>query len=248
VTSKRSRSRKGEARLKAFLARPGHPEGTLTLGELRGFLFALAAAPELVKPSEWIPYIFADEEPEFEDLHEAQDIMDAIMHLYNAINENVQGKGPRVPPGCSFLDDPLANLEPEASVSQWSRGFTTGHMWLSESWDDYIDDDERDDRLGMVLAPLTFFASPTIAERYAKEIAIGNPSVESLARKFREVFPDAVMEYARLGRAAWEAILEADESHRGPAVAETPIGRNDPCLCGSGKKFKKCCGASGKWN
>jgi preprotein translocase subunit SecA len=21
------------------------------------------------------------------------------------------------------------------------------------------------------------------------------------------------------------------------------IGRNDPCLCGSGKKFKKCCGA-----
>ncbi|WP_256204377.1 SEC-C metal-binding domain-containing protein [Planococcus faecalis] len=20
------------------------------------------------------------------------------------------------------------------------------------------------------------------------------------------------------------------------------IGRNDPCLCGSGKKYKKCCG------
>jgi preprotein translocase subunit SecA len=23
-----------------------------------------------------------------------------------------------------------------------------------------------------------------------------------------------------------------------------PIGRNDPCWCGSGKKFKKCHGAS----
>jgi uncharacterized protein len=22
------------------------------------------------------------------------------------------------------------------------------------------------------------------------------------------------------------------------------VGRNDPCPCGSGKKFKKCCGAS----
>lgn len=22
------------------------------------------------------------------------------------------------------------------------------------------------------------------------------------------------------------------------------IGRNDPCPCGSGKKFKKCCGAT----
>ena len=29
-------------------------------------------------------------------------------------------------------------------------------------------------------------------------------------------------------------------------VRETPkIGRNDPCFCGSGKKFKKCCGNSG---
>jgi uncharacterized protein YecA (UPF0149 family) len=27
-----------------------------------------------------------------------------------------------------------------------------------------------------------------------------------------------------------------------PAVRESPrVGRNDPCPCGSGKKFKKCC-------
>ncbi len=25
--------------------------------------------------------------------------------------------------------------------------------------------------------------------------------------------------------------------------SEPKVGRNDPCLCGSGKKFKKCCGA-----
>lgn len=28
-----------------------------------------------------------------------------------------------------------------------------------------------------------------------------------------------------------------------PYVRSTPkIGRNDPCPCGSGKKYKKCCG------
>ena len=26
-------------------------------------------------------------------------------------------------------------------------------------------------------------------------------------------------------------------------VAEKTVGRNDPCPCGSGKKYKKCCGA-----
>ena len=27
-----------------------------------------------------------------------------------------------------------------------------------------------------------------------------------------------------------------------PTIAEKKIGRNDPCTCGSGKKFKNCCG------
>jgi len=26
------------------------------------------------------------------------------------------------------------------------------------------------------------------------------------------------------------------------AQAQTKVGRNDPCPCGSGKKYKKCCG------
>ena len=42
----------------------------------------------------------------------------------------------------------------------------------------------------------------------------------------------------------------AAEEFAGPAPVETrrldeheQIGRNDPCWCGSGKKFKKCHGA-----
>ena len=29
-----------------------------------------------------------------------------------------------------------------------------------------------------------------------------------------------------------------------PAQAAPIPGRNEPCLCGSGKKYKKCCGAA----
>lgn len=40
-----------------------------------------------------------------------------------------------------------------------------------------------------------------------------------------------------------EAVLWEDEKGQ-PYVREQPkIGRNDPCPCGSGKKYKKCCGA-----
>lgn len=48
----------------------------------------------------------------------------------------------------------------------------------------------------------------------------------------------------------WDALLSADErttirkqfneDHR---AVSTKVGRNDPCPCGSGKKYKKCCGA-----
>jgi uncharacterized protein YchJ len=38
-----------------------------------------------------------------------------------------------------------------------------------------------------------------------------------------------------------------DHAHhhvRAPFVRADPkVGRNDPCTCGSGKKFKKCCGS-----
>jgi len=27
-----------------------------------------------------------------------------------------------------------------------------------------------------------------------------------------------------------------------PKIAEEKVGRNEPCPCGSGKKYKKCCG------
>lgn len=36
---------------------------------------------------------------------------------------------------------------------------------------------------------------------------------------------------------------EVGASHNPIVLEEPKTGRNDPCPCGSGKKFKKCCGA-----
>ena len=38
------------------------------------------------------------------------------------------------------------------------------------------------------------------------------------------------------------AASHGDEEVKKPVVKGTKIGRNDPCPCGSGKKYKKCCG------
>ena len=50
----------------------------------------------------------------------------------------------------------------------------------------------------------------------------------------------------------WEGIFDADtqkkltleQKNARTVVKGEKIGRNDPCPCGSGKKYKKCCGAN----
>lgn len=51
---------------------------------------------------------------------------------------------------------------------------------------------------------------------------------------------------------AWDNLLSEErrkelyreQKKSGTIVKEKKIGRNDPCPCGSGKKYKKCCGAN----
>jgi uncharacterized protein YecA (UPF0149 family) len=49
---------------------------------------------------------------------------------------------------------------------------------------------------------------------------------------------------ARWGEGVWSEAEDEDSVFDAPYIAENPyrdVGRNDPCPCGSGKKFKKCC-------
>ena len=51
--------------LRSFLANARRPTGTLSYHEVQGFLFAIASAPEMARPSEWMPMIFGEGGPEY---------------------------------------------------------------------------------------------------------------------------------------------------------------------------------------
>ncbi|MEW5984555.1 MAG: anaerobic sulfatase maturase [Acidobacteriota bacterium] len=61
-------------------------------------------------------------------------------------------------------------------------------------------------------------------------------------RFFRHVLPHAIRlaELERLGRPREDLMPELAAAGQGKASGAT---RNDPCPCGSGRKYKKCCGA-----
>ena len=164
-----------------------------------------------------------------------------LMSLYNAVNASVSSERATLPADCSFRDDVLANLDDDAPVSQWSRGFMQGHRWLEDLWDSYVPD-ELDDSFAAKLLALSFFASRDIAEAFRKESATDR-SLEALATTIRGVFPNALAEYAHLGRSIAQVLAENQTAERTPR-RRRKTGRNDPCPCGSGRKYKKCCGAN----
>ena len=231
--------------LKAFLSDPHRPEGTWGFRELQGFLFAIASSPESVPPSEWIPLISNNEEFEFADESEAQRILGYIMTIYNEVNSSVIERSEALPMGCEFRPDVLANFDEQSSISQWSCGFMHGHNWLSEVWDEYLPEPLENDYGAGVMA-LSFFSSRKLGEAYFAEIESpesGEPgkSFEQFAGTIRDIFPAALAAYANLGRSIFDVHMQAAADHIEPARS-TKVGRNAPCPCGSGKKYKKCCG------
>jgi uncharacterized protein YecA (UPF0149 family) len=133
----------------------------------------------------------------------------------------------------------MDNLTTDAPLSQWAQGFGMGYDYLAEVWNAFTPD-ELDEELGALLMTLTFFASLKLAKAFHQETN-GKSKLEQLAQAMMEIFPEAMGEYAHLGRSIYQARLEMGDLDQEP-LRHIKIGRNDPCPCGSGKKFKKCCG------
>lgn len=225
--------------LQTVLSLPERPKGTLTYPQLAGFLFSIANSPELIPPSEWIPMVFDDEDPGFKTPGEAEGTLQAMMALYNdCCQARSDGSSP-IPPGCEIRPQAMDNLAEDAPLRQWAQGFSIGYDYLVESWNQYTPD-EFDEELGSVLMVLTFFSSPKLAKAYHKE-GNGERSLSELADTVVTLFPEAMRAFAHLGRSIYQVRYEAGDFAEPPSI-HRKIGRNDPCPCGSGKKFKKCCG------
>ena len=78
-----------------------------------------------------------------------------------------------------------------------------------------------------------------------KNPAIVNVRTKKRMKEVAEIFEKNSWEYTiEIDRNKPEDIadLEILLNWPKPQTAEQKVGRNDPCPCGSGKKYKKCCG------
>jgi yecA family protein len=122
------------ARLRSFLGDRRRPDGTMSYVELRGFLFAVAVAPLLVRPSDWLGMIFNQEEAGYRDIDEARSVLEAIFACYNETVAVARADRPIAPEEVGIADSG------EKTLAEWSRGFTDGFAPQRDAWDEALED------------------------------------------------------------------------------------------------------------
>jgi len=206
--------------LDEFLASIEHGE-PMTLEELDGFFCALVAGPELVPPSEFIPEVFGGDAPPFRDMEEARKITDLLMRHWNGI-ANTMANGEIYMPYLLETEDGVA------TANEWAEGFMVGMSMRYDSWTPLVEDEEA----SVALIPVMAFAHEHDPDPELRPAPITPESRNKLITSMIMGLK-AIYEYFK---------ENANPIMHAPVQRGPKIGRNEPCPCGSGKKYKKCCG------
>ena len=219
-------------RLGEFLASDDAPKA-MDVAKLEGWLTALAIGPGLVLPSAWLPWVWdferGQEAVTFQSEQQANEVLSTLMGLSNRIIETFQ-QDP-----ASFK--PVFRRRIAWGAPEWCEGFLKAtQLFDAEAW-------------------AALWAMDAVK-------AVGDPDRSSLVTPFLRLGDVAGMEITDQEDDAqrWvNAIVPTlvgihahwakhKKTHAGgrasaPARRASPkVGRNDPCPCGSGRKFKQCCG------
>lgn len=91
----------------------------------------------------------------------------------------------------------------------------------------------------------TFDGKQTAKLGTLKNPAVVNVQTEERVKEVESIFKENGWKYAiKLDPEKPEDIIDLEILLNNPSetkIAEKKVGRNDPCPCGSGKKYKKCC-------
>ena len=129
--------------LENFLFGDNVPEECMTLSEIDGFLTALAAGPELVLPSEWLPVIWQGEGPSFDSPQELERVLALILAL-NARTLDMLQKGEIAPMFNIEVDEDDNEL---MTPDGWCWGFMEGVALREAAWQPLFDSEEDGDLL-----------------------------------------------------------------------------------------------------
>jgi uncharacterized protein len=205
--------------LAGFLSSPQVPDGTMSLEMLDGFFTALVIGPIFVLPSQYLPVVWGDDDdgPDWDSPEQAEYVLGLLAKHWNAIAARREANAEHRPI--------IEHFGMATSGEEWAVGFMSGIDMEEGAWDPLFDDKRGD----QVVLPIMVLCR-----------AVPEEIQEQITDEMRETILDQLPVALQMIAAYWRAPNPSLPCHE--PVRSTKVGRNEPCPCGSGKKFKKCCG------
>lgn len=209
------------------------PEDCMSLEMLDGFLAGVLVSPQPIAVDRWLPAVWSAHEDGV-SFGSGRGVQRAIRLVLSYYNEMATTLG--------LDDDDETCWEPFCFAitdgdtiklgDEWIEGFTQGLDLWRKDWQDGLPEEAVEavrETLNEVLAPWTAEDAVKADDetRLGWLAAVGD-AANDIFSHWRDLELEAPQPVA------------VDEP---PQPGASGPGRNEPCPCGSGKKYKKCCGA-----
>lgn len=216
--------------LDSFLESDVTPGECMDITALDGFLTAVTIGPGLPLPSVWMPLIWGGkDQPLFESAEQAHRIVSLIMRRMNMISDMLGQEPPAFEP--VLYETELEGGGTVVMAHDWCAGFMAAVDHAVDDWQPLFDDESN----RAFLVP--FLKLGTDEGRNDINTA-SDPRAEY--DQSLDLLEPCVLAIDAYWKLRWRKESTVLREAIGRPRSLRP-GRNDPCPCGSQRKFKKCC-------
>ena len=230
-------SEKEIEQLDKFLLADDDLEASMDVSTLDGYLCGVLSGPKLIMPSEWMRWVWdmenGEQAPVFRDENQAQRILNLLMRHANDIADTLTYAPQDYEP---LFWEREADGGTVSIVDEWCCGYVNGMSLDSAGWQPLLDTQpEWFEAIHLYGTERGWERLKTLVDGHTDSFARHQAYVDQIAPAARSIHAYFL---ARRGPAGEEV-----QGQRQPLRKVPAPGRNDPCPCGSGKKYKRCHGA-----
>lgn len=218
----------------SWLALPGSaaaPARAISALELDGYLTGVIVAPSLIRPRLWMTGLWADEGPVFDNGAQMQSALSSVGIMFNTLSARIDRSLRRLEAEhvCDYRPAFQATTSKPShdAIKTWVRGFWRAMTLAPTEWQALA----ADERTQVAVMPFVGFIDSGPDETFEPADDIENRLDDAAAQ-----IPRAILLLRKIAQ------LRASRTSSVAQARRSKLGRNDPCPCGSAKKYKRCCG------
>jgi len=207
------------SRLMELLDAKSEAHNTMRCDEVQGFMMALLSGPDALNPTNWLPEILGEES--LFDAKERTEIERLVMAMAADMRMKLNEK---ILPDLWFYEDEAGNPD----FYTWCNAYLYALDIVPTDWFEAVDQEEFEDLFYPIMALGGIYNDEENGEVI---LHLNEKELTQLESDLPHVLLDIYW--------YWQAIINKPQTVRREGEK---VGRNDPCPCGSGKKYKSCCG------